>query len=300
MQYQILKFYQSIQNPVLSFIANLLSFAGEQTILVVVAIIFLFGVSKKKAFSFITSMMFALMTTNGLKAVFRSPRPFVVHKDLIADRVETAGGYSFPSGHTTTATSFYISVAKTVGSRILMIFAFILSLFIGLSRNYLLVHWPIDVLVGYIIGTVFALCLTGYVMKRFDDKNWVSRFCLITGILSGIFSLVMTPLMTFGAVDTLAFSSLTDMTILSAGIYLGFFLEEKYIDFKECDSVKMTALNTLLCVIVILIIFAVSSLIPEKYFRHLFRLSLIGFAVSYLYPLFAVKTGLLKTNEKKR
>ena len=47
MQYQILKFYQSIQNPVLSFIANLLSFAGEQTLLVVVAIIFLFGVSKK-------------------------------------------------------------------------------------------------------------------------------------------------------------------------------------------------------------------------------------------------------------
>ena len=237
MQYQILKFYQSIQNPVLSFIANLLSFAGEQTLLIVVAIIFLFGVSKKKAFSFITSMMFALMTTNGLKAVLRNPRPFVVHKDLIADRVETADGYSFPSGHTTTATSFYISVAKTVGSRMLMIFAFILALFIGLSRNYLLVHWPIDVLVGYIIGTVFALCLTGYVMKRFDDKNWVSRFCLITGILSGIFSLVMTPLMTFGIVDTLAFSSLTDMTILSAGIYLGFFLEEKYIDFKECDSV---------------------------------------------------------------
>lgn len=63
---------------------------------------------------------------------------------------------------------------------------------------------------------------------------------------------------------------------------------------------KMTAVNTLLCVIVVLIIFAVSSLIPEKYFRHLFRLSLIGFAVSYLYPLFAVKTGLLKINEKKR
>ncbi len=299
MQYQILKFFQSIQNPVLSFIANMLSFFGEQTILIVVAIIFLFGVSKKKAFGFISSMMFALMTTNGLKAIFRRPRPFVVHSDLIADRIETAGGYSFPSGHTTTATSFYISLAKAISSRVLLICAFILSLFIGLSRNYLLVHWPIDVVVGYIIGTVFALFMTGYVIRHFDDRKWMDRFCLITGTVTAIFSLIMTPLMTFGVVDTLAFSSLTDMTLLSAGIYLGFYLEEKYIDFKECESVKMTVINTLLCVAAVLIIFLVSNIIPEKYFRHLVRLSLIGFMVSYLYPLFAVKTGLLKRNEKK-
>ena len=52
MQYQILKFYQSIQNPVLSFFANLLSFFGEEVALIVVAIIFLYGIDNKKTFAF--------------------------------------------------------------------------------------------------------------------------------------------------------------------------------------------------------------------------------------------------------
>ena len=61
MQYQILKFYQSIQNPVLSFFANLLSFFGEEVALIVVAIIFLYGIDKKKTFAFVNSMVLALI-----------------------------------------------------------------------------------------------------------------------------------------------------------------------------------------------------------------------------------------------
>lgn len=294
MQYQILKFFQSIQNPFLSVIANCLSFLGEALILIVVAIVFYYGIDKKKAFSFISSMFFALIGTNGLKAIFRRPRPFVVHNDLLADRVETADGYSFPSGHTTTATSFYISFAKAIGSKALFIGAFILSLFVGLSRNYLLVHWPIDVVVGYILGTATALLLTPYILKHYDDIKWYKRFCLLVGAISLVFSIVLTPLMTFNIVDTLAFSPLVDITTIAGGAYLGAYLERKYISFKECKNFKATLINTLICIVFLLLLYAISNLIGDKYFRHLFRLSTISFTVFYLYPLFATKVGLLK------
>lgn len=294
MQYQILKFYQSIQNPVLSFIANLLSFVGEAGILVVVSIIFLYGIDKKKAFSFISSMIFAIIGTNTLKSIFRVQRPFVVHKDLIADRVETAGGYSFPSGHTTTASSFYISFAKALGSKGLLIGALIISLLVGLSRNYLLVHWPVDVLVGYILGSTVGLLFTPYLLKKYDDKKWINNFCLITGIITGVVSIVVTPLMSLSLVDTLAFSSLIDMTAIASGIYIGTYLEHRYINFKECKNVKGTIINTLLCALFIGVIFLIASFITDKYLRHLFRFYFLGFVVCYLYPLFAVKVGLLK------
>ena len=294
MQYQILKFFQSIQNPVLSFVANLLSFFGEETILIVIAIIFLYGIDKKKAFAFITSMVYAIIGTNILKAIFRKPRPFIVHKDLIPDRVETAGGYSFPSGHTTTATSFYISFAKTIGSKKLLIIAFLLSLLVGISRNYLLVHWPVDVLVGYILGSSVALLFTPYLLKKYDDDKWFNRFCLITGIPSLLFSIAITPLMTLSLIDTLAFSSLVDMTEIASGIYLGLYLERKYINFKECKDIKKTILNTIICLLAIGVIFLIASFFADKYIRHIIRYPLIGFVVCYLYPLFATKVGLLK------
>ena len=93
MQYQILKFFQSIQNPFLSVIANCLSFLGEALILIVVAIVFYYGIDKKKAFSFISSMIFALIGTNGLKAIFRRPRPFVVHNEYFIFAVNQKIGY---------------------------------------------------------------------------------------------------------------------------------------------------------------------------------------------------------------
>ncbi|MDD5972844.1 MAG: phosphatase PAP2 family protein, partial [Spirochaetales bacterium] len=169
---------------------------------------------------------------------------------------------------------------------------------VGLSRNYLLVHWPIDVLVGYIIGTLFAFIITPFSLKLYDDKQKFGLFCIITSIITGLFSLIIAPLMTFNIVDTLAFSSLADMCEIATGLYFGFFLEEKFIDFKECKNLKGTIINLLGCGALIGVIYFIASFIPDKYIRHLFRNTLLGFSASYLYPLLASKLGILKKNEK--
>ncbi len=89
-----------------------------------------------------------------LKFIFHTPRPFVLFNNVHALFVET--WYAFPSGHAT----FYCALAfsiyfchKKVG------YFFLVSAFlIGMARVIGGVHFPIDILGGYILGFIIPYC----------------------------------------------------------------------------------------------------------------------------------------------
>jgi undecaprenyl-diphosphatase len=96
---------------------------------------------------------------NLLKYAFARPRPdFVTH----AARVFTT---SFPSGHATLSAITYLTMGAllarihhSLAIRIyLMSVAVFLILLIGMSRIYLGVHYPTDVLGGWCIGAAWAM-----------------------------------------------------------------------------------------------------------------------------------------------
>jgi len=84
--------------------------------------------------------------------------------------VKKSGGYSFVSGHATTsmAVSLFIYLTlKKYTKHLLLIFFW--PLFFGYSRIYVGVHFPIDVLSGFILGTVIGIIfykLSLQVLKR--------------------------------------------------------------------------------------------------------------------------------------
>ena len=95
------------------------------------------------------------------KLSFARPRPGLVPHSV---EVYTA---SFPSGHALMSAVVYLTlsvlVARTQPDRrvklFIMIFAVAITLLVGLSRIYLGVHWPTDVLAGWCLGAVWAtLC----------------------------------------------------------------------------------------------------------------------------------------------
>ncbi len=103
-----------------------------------------------------------------LKAIFARPRPA-----LYPALVQTVG-YSFPSGHSTTALAFYGIMAYLLGRQLawprrylLYAFAVLWMLLVGLSRNYLGAHYPSDVIAAYavtfpwLVAVIFVhSCLT--------------------------------------------------------------------------------------------------------------------------------------------
>ncbi|MBM0744242.1 phosphatase PAP2 family protein [Phormidium sp. CLA17] len=102
---------------------------------------------------------------NGIfKSFFRRKRP-----DLWASSKRPMD-YSYPSGHAMSAISFYGLLAANLASclsiplGITASLAGVLTLGVGFSRLYLGVHWPTDVLSGWIAGAIWlGACLYGLV-----------------------------------------------------------------------------------------------------------------------------------------
>jgi undecaprenyl-diphosphatase len=100
-----------------------------------------------------------LLLETSLKDVFHRPRPDIVPEATYAR------GASFPSGHAMMSAIVYLSLAASFARfhrrKAVRAYSFILAAFltilIGLTRVYLGVHWPTDVLAGWTVGGVWAL-----------------------------------------------------------------------------------------------------------------------------------------------
>jgi undecaprenyl-diphosphatase len=97
--------------------------------------------------------------SNLLKLAIERPRP-----DLVARLVEVNTS-SFPSGHATLAAVTYLTLGALL-SRVearrrakiyVLTVAVVLTVLIGVSRIYLGVHWPTDVLAGWCVGAAWAM-----------------------------------------------------------------------------------------------------------------------------------------------
>jgi undecaprenyl-diphosphatase len=102
----------------------------------------------------------SVMINQIVKALFERARP-ALHPHLVH-----AGGYSFPSGHSTSAIALYGMLAYLLARQAppkrriwYYVVAGIWILLVGLSRNYLEVHYPSDVLAAYAITLPWLLAV---------------------------------------------------------------------------------------------------------------------------------------------
>jgi undecaprenyl-diphosphatase len=100
-----------------------------------------------------------LLVSNLLKDSFDRPRPDIVPHEVYA------ASYSFPSGHSMLSAITYLTLgailARSHERKLLkayfLLLAVLLTVLIGVTRVYLGVHWPTDVLAGWTAGAVWAL-----------------------------------------------------------------------------------------------------------------------------------------------
>ncbi len=117
-----------------------------------------------------TVMLVPLMTllaSSGLKLLFARARPDLVpHLDRVTD-------LSFPSGHASNAAAFFLIAALVMPQRNhggWVALALVGAGLTGLSRMMLGVHWPSDVVAGWLLGGAVALIGAGLV-ARFEAAH---------------------------------------------------------------------------------------------------------------------------------
>ena len=144
------------------------------TFLIMIPVFWYWCVNKKNGLYTLTSYYMCMVITPITKLSVCAYRPWIRDARIVpaGDAITTATGYSFPSGHTTTAGPLAGGMAvSTWKKKMLRILSIIFVLFIILtafSRNYLGVHTPQDVLTALAI-TVFSLVATYYLFKYLDN-----------------------------------------------------------------------------------------------------------------------------------
>lgn len=117
------------------------------------------GGKNRMAFFVCVSVIGGLTASSLLKEVFQRPRP-----DLVPYAIYVSGT-SFPSGHSMMAAVTFLTLGTLLASSqkrkrlkaYFLLLATLLTVVVGLSRVYLGVHWPTDVLAGWTAGAVWAL-----------------------------------------------------------------------------------------------------------------------------------------------
>ena len=134
------------------------------TLLTLVVAGFLLLQKDRATAAFLTaSVGSGILASTAFKELVARPRPDLVpHGSIVSSA-------SFPSGHSMMATLVYLLLAITIARlqkqmRVkiyVLIVAVMLSLGVGISRVYLGVHWPTDVLAGWSLGAAWALASWG-------------------------------------------------------------------------------------------------------------------------------------------
>lgn len=161
-------FIISFRSSWLTFIMHILSLLGSEAI-ILGSIIFVIFLTYRRHFreSFIFSillLMGALLTTL-LKLLYHVPRPFF-------SAIDYENTYSYPSGHALNSMLFYGAISyfiyhftkKRNTSTIMSGLTALLILMIGVSRIYLGVHRPSEIVAGFIVG--FWLLVTTILIDK--------------------------------------------------------------------------------------------------------------------------------------
>jgi len=178
-------FIQSFSSPFLDMLFQIITMMGEEFFFFAAATLFLWCFDKEFGYRLGLAFISGSALNFALKDIFSIPRP-IGEQGIRSLRLETAVGSSFPSGHTQNAASFWTSLMTNYRIKWVYAAGTASILLVALSRVYLGVHTPVDVLGGMVVGIgwVFVSNAIFDFAKKTGKKGIF--LCLIIPVLLGM------------------------------------------------------------------------------------------------------------------
>ncbi|MBR5288926.1 MAG: phosphatase PAP2 family protein [Clostridia bacterium] len=254
----ILYFLEGLRTPVLDAFFSLITHFGEETLFILIGLLFFWCVNKKEGYYLLCTGLAGTVINQFLKLFFRIPRPWVRDPEftIVESARAEATGYSFPSGHTQTSVSVYGGIAKWTGKSVVSPLCIALCVLVPLSRMYLGVHTPADVGVSVMIALALIFGVYPIIYKSFDNPKTM-RALLGVMFLLAMGNLAFVNLYPFPAdvdADNLAHGLKNAYTMLGCivGLILTYEIDRRYIHFETKGSLLVQAVKLIPGMVILL------------------------------------------------
>ena len=269
------------------FLDNVMQFVtrfGEETALIVFICVIYWCINKRLGCEMGFSFCLSGLLVQGLKIIFRIDRPWILDPNFkpVPTAIEEATGYSFPSGHTQSATSVYGTGgvnSKRPWAQLIYVAIF---LFVGFSRMYLGVHTPKDVIVGWVL-TFVVVCFVHYAFK--NPKRLKVLLIAMLVICLALFILSDT-LFLSGIVEERYVKNCCQTIGAALGFVVGHLFEQKYVQFKEKEDLGFQIGKVMIglgCVVVLKV--ALKAILPANLIGYTFRNFILILFIAFIYPM---------------
>ncbi len=233
---------QTIRSPALDAFFLAISFLGDAEFYLLLAPIILWSVDYRLGARMAVVLSLSMYLNELLKNLFQQPRPCEPKPDLC---LTDASGYGIPSGHSQNAILFWGMLAHGLRKAWAWVVAILMMILIGISRIYLGVHFPTDVLAGWAIGiAVFVI----YLLAGKQIESWLGGLSLAWQLLLAL----AIPLL------LLAFQP-TDVGLQIAGgftgVFVGLVLALRYLAYDAGGLIWKRAVRFVLGVAIAAVLF---------------------------------------------
>lgn len=259
-QIQILQFLEQMRTETLTLIMTVITMMAESLFLSAIVMMLYWCVDKTKS-KRLGWMIFFSTGINGIvKNIIKMPRPFQV--GIVSPiRVQTATSYSFPSGHTQAATSFWGSSMIVLKQKSVIVVGCMMIALTGFSRLYLGVHWPMDVVGGILFGAISILIANQLINEKGEMTKWHVLGASIAFILALIFN-----------VDVNLYKTIASIW----GFALGAFLEQKYIQFTPIQPKRIQVVKVIIGLVGLVILqIGLKKVFMDHKIFHMIRYALV-------------------------
>lgn len=286
---ELLLWFQEISNGFWDLLFKTFTLMGEEYFIMVIFCWLAWNGHKTFAHKTGFAFCFGMGINQVLKIIFCIQRPWILDSRIKASpyALESATGYSFPSGHTQSGVTVFGCLAKRFGGTAFKIFCIFCAVMVGVSRLYFRVHTPWDVAVSFIIG-ILVIFATEWIYKICDSHE-LATLVIGFGISIAMVIFALTKSYPVYHLPEYAYDCVKIAGAIG-GFITGWFLERKYVRYESKGKTWQNIIKTVIGLVLLLLIkLAFKKLFNETYAMMYVQNFVLIFWCIALYPFILTK-----------